>query len=846
MDDPYRCCAHALTILFYPGPLLILQDDKNALLKFPVLSLLHQTIKRAMQIKLPAALLFAFTFHFVSAQKVSLQVSLKPRGRDSLSNASIEVYRLPDSLLIQSQVGHPSGNTFHIKANTAYLVRVSAVCFLTSEKKVDVQNKAIAITMVMDAVDHTLHTVTVVGEKTQIRQEGEKTIIDAEPLANSSTNAYEVLEKTPGAVMDQDGNVYLNSTTPASIYINGVQMKMSVDDIASLLKSLPAASISKIEIIRTPSARYDASNSGGIINIVLKKGTEIGTSGSINVRDDQGVYNTPSAGLSLNYGFRKWRTYLSYQYTHRNSYEDIESNRLLNTDTLLMQKSFTRYSPVTNYVGAGADILFSRKFDLAYDLRLTATHNNSQATSNNMVTGQNTRDTLLASQSPITNTGNSLFINNTLTSKYKMDTLGSEWTCEVDFNYSSNPNTQLYTINNLVPPGPPLYGNGNSQGKTRVVIAKSDLSLWLKHQFLLEAGIKLSFADNDYNAMYFKQQGTDPKEIDSFQTNTFTYKENIGSAYLQLTKILSGFTLKSGIRLEHTDMAGHQLIPTDTTFSLDRYDLFPYFFVKHNLFRILGYPLVGHALFRRSITRPGYDELNPSPKFIDQFTYTVGNPQLKPQFTINYELNATYEDFPVFAIGVNDTRDVFSQVTYQNSSGIVFRTFDNLGNYKEIYGRLFGGLPPGHRYFMYAGLQFNYVHYTGSYQNDPLDYQRGSWTFYTGHSYRATPTLRFNLNAWMYVNGLRSFYELKTLGSLNMSVTKTLFSKKLSIILFGNDILKTNISRFHLQQGSVWVNGIRVQDSRRIGITFRYNFGFIKAEERKPDFNPPPEAGSSN
>ena len=64
--------------------------------------------------------------------------------------------------------------------------------------------------------------------------------------------------------------------------------------------------------------------------------------------------------------------------------------------------------------------------------------------------------------------------------------------------------------------------------------------------------------------------------------------------------------------------------------------------------------------------------------------------------------------------------------------------------------------------------------------------------------------------------------------------------KKLSIILSGNDILKTNKSVFHLQQGGVLVNGTRVQDSRRIALTFRYNFGIAPKEEKKEPFNQAP------
>ena len=82
----------------------------------------------------------------------------------------------------------------------------------------------------------------------------------------------------------------------------------------------------------------------------------------------------------------------------------------------------------------------------------------------------------------------------------------------------------------------------------------------------------------------------------------------------------------------------------------------------------------------------------------------MGNPRLKPQFTTNYELNITFDDFPVFAIGINDTKDIFSNVTYQDDvTKIAYRTYDNLGKNKEFYLRVVGGIPPGGKYFFYVG-----------------------------------------------------------------------------------------------------------------------------------------------
>ena len=781
------------------------------------------------------------------AQTVPLQVTVRGAGKDSLYNASIRLFSLPDSSLLQAQLGRPGGNTFNVKPRHRYLVLATAVGFDSVRSTITVSDSPMAVTLELPVNKHTLQGVTVISKKPLLKEEDDKTIVDATVLANSSTNAYEVLEKTPGAVVDQDGNVYLNSTTPATVYINGREMHMSAQDIAALLKSLPAGSISRIELLRTPSARYDASNSGGIVNVVLKKGVKTGTTGSLNARYDQGVYGTQTGGFSINKSTGNVNSYLSYQYTRRNYYEDIESGRILGADTLLTQQSATQYKAITHYIGGGTDIALSKKWSVAYDVRLTTTHNNSQATSSNVFSNTHAQHDFFKSETPISNDGNSLFMGNTLSSRYKIDSAGSEWTNEVDYIYTRNTNEQLYTNQYLLPPAPSLLGDGDLLNTGHVVAIKSAITIKLPWQTRLESGFSISNATNNNAALYYKQTGNGPRQPDNFQTNTFRYKENIDAGYLQLTRSFWGTVAKAGLRLEHTDIAGHQFIPVDTSFAIQRTDLFPYFYLKRPLFKILGYPLTGNAIFRRSITRPGYDALNPYPKFVDPYTFDVGNTKLQPQFTTNYELNATYNDFPVFAIGVNHTKDIFSKVTYQDeTSKIAYRSYDNLGKNKEIYGRLFGGLPAGGKYFMYVGVQFNYVQYDGSYQNLPLHYNKGSWTFFTGHDVKATKTININVNAWMYANGFRSFYELKNMGQVNASITKAAFNRKLSIILSGADIFKTNISTFHLQQGTVLADGRRVQDSRRFGITLRYNFGIVRKEEKKPGFTQPADPVDTN
>ena len=298
------------------------------------------------------------------AQTVKLRVFIIDNKNDSVQNASVTLYRLPDTTLISKKLAQPE-TFFNVQAKTGYLIKITATGMQEYMQPIRI-NKDTSLNVQMLIKVNDLGNVTVVTKKPLIKQEDDKTIVDAEVLANSSTNAFEILEKTPGVIVDQDGNVYLSSTSPATVLINGREMKLSSADIASMLKSLPAGSVSKIEILRTPSAKYDASGSGGMVNIVLKKGVKLGTNGSVNLAYFQGVYATKTAGFNLNKGSGKINSYLSYQFTDRNNFEEINSTRLLkSTSSALSHTSRTTYPAKNHYISFGTDVSLTKKFNIA-------------------------------------------------------------------------------------------------------------------------------------------------------------------------------------------------------------------------------------------------------------------------------------------------------------------------------------------------------------------------------------------------------------------------------------------------------------------------------------------------
>ena len=122
--------------------------------------------------------------------------------------------------------------------------------------------------------------------------------------------------------------------------------------------------------------------------------------------------------------------------------------------------------------------------------------------------------------------------------------------------------------------------------------------------------------------------------------------------------------------------------------------------------QIAGYDLRAYLVYRRTLNRPGYEQLNPFPRYVDQFLSEAGNPSLRPQFTKNYEANISVDERPLLAIGFNDTKDIFTNVIYQSkdsSRSHAYRTFDNLGTKKEVYFRALGAIPPGKKIFLCIG-----------------------------------------------------------------------------------------------------------------------------------------------
>ena len=765
------------------------------------------------------------------AQAVNILV--KDSKKEPLTGATVELMRVADSISFYEVTGPAGMAAFQRLSPEPYLAKVSFLGYVPLEQTIRIKAGDNRFEFTLEEGTLELGEVTVRARRPLIRQEEDKTIIDPEPLANISSNTLEVLENTPGLFVDQDGNIYLNSATPATVFINGREQRMSAQDIASILRSLPPGSIQRIEVLRTPSTKYDAASSGGIVNVVLKKGVKIGRTGALNLGMNQGVYGNRFFGFNLNDSNDRSTFYLNANYSRNDLVEDLNSIRFLSPDSLLRQSARTRLPTDQGYLGFGFNHDASDRWNLSYDGRLNLSAAQTAARNFNLIeTAENLR--LAENDNRIDNATGFLSAQQDLGANYKIDSLGSEWDTKFSYVYSRNTLAQDYVSSFFLPVNASISGEGDNLRERHFFLFQSDLTYRLPWQVKLETGVKSTFQRFSSAADYFIG-ANGSQQPDALRTNAFDYRENISAAYLQAAKTLPGnFLLKAGLRLEHTYMQGNQTIPADTSFVINRVDWFPYLYLSRRVIEIAGYELRSFLIYRKTINRPGYQSLNPAIKYIDQFLYEIGNPGLQPQFTDNIEANISFDDMPIFAVGRNYTTDIFSNVIYQDPEfeSIAVRTFDNLGRNKETYFRGIAAIPPGGKYFFAVGAQYNLNEYEGLYEGQPLSFTRGSWRFFTFHSLSLAKQTKLTMSGFMMLRGQQNFYELDTFGQLNFGLSQTFLDKKLSISLNARDVLRTMVTQFTLEQGNIITQGDRYSDNQRFGLNARYSFGIRKKEPR--------------
>ena len=779
------------------------------------------------------AWLIIFMLLYLSSfsQTLHLELTITDVIQNPIKGASVLLIFKTDSTKIIYGISDNDGKCkLEVRAGE-YQMRVNTLGYKQQEQQLLIKESSKNFTIMMKESVYLLDNITISAQKSLMEQDDDKTIINPEQLAISSSSGYEVLEKIPGVIIDQNGKVYTGSTSPATIYINGRQQNIDPSELASLLKSLPPSSIERIEIIRTPSSKYEASGAGGILNIVLKKGFKIGMIRNVNAGMNKGRYENNFLGADLNTSNARRSFHFNMNYSKRNFYEKIETTRKFSQDSVLNQSTYNIFPTKTFFSGYGYGTQSGQKWEFSIDGTFSIEKNHNSTKNQNKIQKSNFIDSFRETIDSIKNTSTLAIINQGINVKYKIDTLGSELVSDISYNNILAYRGQSFSTRYFNPDDYISEGADIKSGKEQLSIK---LDLTYKHRKItIETGAKSTWSNYISDATFFDSQ----QKIDPLRTNVYLYKDNINSLYVQSTKKLRWVTVKVGTRIEQTYMNGYEKKPVDSTYTVSLINLFPYLFISKNIIKIFGYQLRGYLIQRSSITRPSYDNLNPYLRVTNQYFYTIGNPGLKPQLTQNFELNISVDERPIFAIGRNYHRDFITSILYWQDQNYLYQTYDNIDKSEETYLRLLGAIPPTGAYFFVIGAQFNYNNYEGVLRGNDFKFSRGSWTLFTFHQWKVDKNSTITVNGFYRFKGQLQFYELGNFGNINLSINRYFFKGKLLATLTATDPLFINNYTLTIQQGPIRVESFRSTDTRRIGINLKYNFGSKKKEDKIKTLN---------
>ncbi len=607
-------------------------------------------------------LLTASTF-FTQAQKVT--GIAKDENGSPLVGTTVSLHRAVDSVVIKLAVSKENGGyAFSGISEGNYKVSASNVGYKTVFSAVFSvgASEVIVPELILSKLATALSNVTVTATKPMVEVKADRTILNVEGTINATgSNALELLRKSPGVSLDKDENISLAGKNGVQVYIDGRVTPLSGTDLAIYLRTLQSSQIEAIELITNPSAKYDAAGNAGIINIRLKKNKSFGTNGSVNAGWNIGTYAKYNGGGSLNYRNKKINIFSNYSFNDGPNQQSLNINRTV-LDSLFDQHGTIRMVGNANNFKVGADYFLDKKNTLGIIVNGTLSDPTMTNYSHTVIsnTTTNTVDRILIADNSSTLKRHNTNVN--LNYSYN-DPRGTSLIVNADHGFYKMGNDQYQPNHYYDPSGQLLLGSTIYHMLSPAEININSIKADYERNFIkgkLSFGAKSAFVKTDNNFQRYNVEGSN-EELDKDRSNHFVYKENINAAYVNLNKpINKKWGAQVGLRLENTNATGNQ-VTTGEEFNRHYTQLFPTGYLQYQPNKKNTYVLN----YGRRIRRPDYQSLNPFINFIDRYTYSRGNPNLKPQFSHNVELSHSYQSFLTTTLNYSRTTDIIQNVLEQ-------------------------------------------------------------------------------------------------------------------------------------------------------------------------------------
>jgi len=742
-----------------------------------------------------------------------------------LRRASITVRNLRDSSVVTGVLSDTAG-VFTITGLRPgrFFLRVSYVGFdRYNSAPFDARNdETVDLGTVRLAHSTTGSQVSVQTQREFMTQEIDRTVYRTDELITAGGGtALDVLQNIPQVQVDVDGAVSLRGNQNITVMINGRPLPISGAQLTTLLRSFPAGTIERIEVIPNPSAKYDPDGVGGIINIVLKQGGNEGINGGFDIS----AATNPNASLSGNLGYRSgpWTIFGSYGLNYGTHIGDGVRHYFNKTGTSRL---------TIDQILADTNVWLGHSMTASVDYALSTTSTVSLSAVGNLSSSDQHNFNRYAQTGTETSRynraqdgeGNDKSVDVRLGYKWVRETAKNELSVEGRLSRNRSESADSYAQGNEPSDSIPAlqHVNDNSGRNNYAVQADYVVPLWENAR--LEAGYKTEVQrfTGEIASMLF-DYGVGEFRYDSSVSNAYVYDRTIHSGYLTYGQQFGDFGVQAGLRGEQFTTRFDQRT-LDTVFDNSFFNLFPSVFLTWRPDENVQLK----TSYSRRIQRPRPFQLNPFSGFTDALFRRQGNPNLRPEFTDAVEFTATWFS-PLGSVTVQPyyrhTSDVIRWFQQLDTSGFSILTFQNLAEQSTWGGDLIWALRLGDNVTGFTNFSFFQMQTDGSNVQTDLGSDAFGW--------RASANLTWKPLDWLDVQ-LSGFYSapmtveqgrISGFRSVNLALQAKVLDGSGRISLRINDPLRWQGFEATRDDALFHEEFSRKFNSRSVGLGFSYTFG---------------------
>jgi iron complex outermembrane receptor protein len=752
-----------------------------------------------------------------------------------LEHCVAALIRAQDSIAIKENETTKSGN-FHFDkiADGNYFLKInypSYYNYTSTTITLKDSTKIVLPNIALNPIATYLNEVSISALKSGLSFKDGKIILSTanNPLASGST-VIELLKTLPGVILDADNNITINAKTGVRFMINGVLQQIPDSQMMVLLGNMSTESVASLELLKNPSAKYDASGTAGVINIVTKQSKIKGYNGGFMTSLGMGKRFGGGANASLDFRSDKLSFFSNISYLHRSPLTDFNMDRTIGVGNNLQSIRTT---------GNDETQLHSININAALEYELSP--QTMMSLNCRTLPGKST-DHFLAgtslynapfpySQTDFTTENVDKYNSPSLTfyARHLFDTAATQISITADytnFRYNeSRTNENVFYDSSQSEILPNKAYNNLMDLNFQVFTLKLDFTKTFFHNWVLESGLKSGFVQNNNdNNLLRNYPGTKEFYNDPTFSSVYRYKEQIFAGYVNALKSFGNISLQGGLRAEQT-LVNAVNKTNEKSLHRNYFNLFPSMSLAYKQSEKNSFQIT----YSYRIDRPAYDQLNPIRLFFSELNYGTGNANLVPQYSHNLNLDYNYNNLLISSIGLTKYSNSIYRYTYSDeSSGIQIDTIDNLASRTILSYSLTFQKQWANTFNMQLSGMTAFCNSKGIINQTNIN-QHSLMGYLSANSDLLLPKkVRLQLNARYstpYIDGIQHYSQR---GSVDLALQRRFMADKLNIVLGIYDLLYTDYGsiKSDLQNQAYYEDA--KNDSRRVRLNITYRFGNMR------------------